>query len=244
VAVAAEGIRNPPNDSALDTDAPGARASDLSITKSAGVTSYTPGGTLTYTIAVGNAGPSDAAGVVVSDPVLALPQVASASWTCVAAGGATCAAGPVAGDLSDTISIPVGGSETYTLQLTLKPGASGDLANQASVAVATGAAIRLNDTAVDTDTAGPIATCRHEDRRRDELHAGRNAESYRSSSPMEGRARRGRRATRPRRAGRERELTQHVAGGARPRRRSDRRGLSDTISVPVGGSATLHRTRR
>ena len=44
--------------------------------------------------------------------VAALAQVASASWSCVAAGGASCTAGPVVGDIGDTTNIPVGGSAT------------------------------------------------------------------------------------------------------------------------------------
>jgi len=88
--------------------------------------------------------------------VLGLPQVAGASWTCVAAGGASCAAGPVAGNLADTISVPVGGSATYTLQLTLRSSAAGNLTNQASVALAAGASDPgpSNNTALDTDTRG------------------------------------------------------------------------------------------
>jgi len=89
------------NDSATDLDTAGRPVADLSITKTDGVESYVPGGTLTYTIVVSNAGPSDVAGVTVNDAVLALPQVNGATWTCAAVGGATCTAGPVTGDLSE-----------------------------------------------------------------------------------------------------------------------------------------------
>ena len=44
--------------------------------------------------------------------VIALPQVTGASWECVAAGGATCTAGPVVGDISDTVNLSVGGTAT------------------------------------------------------------------------------------------------------------------------------------
>src|SRR5260221_5506276 len=76
--------------------------SDLAITKTDNAPSYTSGDPVTYTIVVGNAGPDGAVGATVSDAVTALAQVASASWTCVAAGGATCTAGPVTGDIADT----------------------------------------------------------------------------------------------------------------------------------------------
>ncbi len=84
----------PANNSATDGDTVLQPTGDLSITKTDGVASYTPGSTVTYTIVVGNSGPSDVTGATVTDAVLALPQVAGASWTCAAAGGATCTAGP------------------------------------------------------------------------------------------------------------------------------------------------------
>ena len=49
----------PANNTATDTDTLDAEA-DLSITKDDGSLTYTPGGTVTYTIVVSNAGPSDA----------------------------------------------------------------------------------------------------------------------------------------------------------------------------------------
>src|SRR5262249_16186537 len=128
---------------------------DLAITKSDGVASYVAGSTVTYTIVVTNAGPSDAVGAKVDDAVTGLPQVASASWTCVGAGGATCAAGPVAGNIPDTVYVPVGGSVTYTLVTGLHSSAAGNLVNTATVAAGAGASdpAAANDTATDTDTA-------------------------------------------------------------------------------------------
>ena len=150
----------PGANSATDTDTPGPRVSDLSITKTDGVPSYTPGGTVTYTIVVANAGPSDAVGATVTDAVAALPQVASAHWTCVGAGGATCAAGPVTGDINDTVNVPVGGTATYTLVVTLRPGAAGDLVNTATVAPPAGSTDPGPgaNSATDTDTAGARVT--------------------------------------------------------------------------------------
>src|SRR5206468_3907828 len=116
-------------DNATDTDTAGARVSDLSITKSDGVPSYLAGSSVTYTIVVGNAGPSDAVGGTVNDSVLALPQVQGANWTCVAAGGATCTAGPTVGNINDTVNVPVGGTLTYTLLVATKSSATGDLVN-------------------------------------------------------------------------------------------------------------------
>jgi len=65
---------------------------DLSISKSDGSATYTPGGTATYVITVSNAGPDAATGVVVTDN---LPDgvTLSGPWTCTASGGTCSAAG-------------------------------------------------------------------------------------------------------------------------------------------------------
>ena len=62
-----------------------------------------------------------------------------ATWTCIAAAGASCTAGPVAGDLNDTPDLPVGGTATYTLIANLDPTASSNLVNTATVAAPAGA---------------------------------------------------------------------------------------------------------
>ena len=48
---------------------------DVSIAKSNGVTSQSPGATSSYTITVANAGPSAAAGVTINDPLPAAPHL-------------------------------------------------------------------------------------------------------------------------------------------------------------------------
>ena len=135
-----------------------ALVSDLSITMTDGAATYTAGGSVAYTIAVGNAGPAGVVGAKVNDPVTALTQIASASWTCVGSGGATCTAGRVTGDIVDTVDMPVGGTVTYTLVVELKCDASGDLINQATVTPPTGTedVVPDSNTAADTDTAATI----------------------------------------------------------------------------------------
>src|SRR5581483_6457760 len=56
----------PGNNGATDTDTLVASA-DLSITKTDGVTTATPGNALTYTITASNAGPSNASSATVAD---------------------------------------------------------------------------------------------------------------------------------------------------------------------------------
>jgi glycosylphosphatidylinositol phospholipase D len=131
---------------------------DLAITKTDGVTTTTPGGTVTYTIVVTNAGPSNAPGSTVTDTFPA--ACSSVSYTSVAAGGATGNTnGPAAGNIADIVDLPVGSSVTYTATCTISPAATGTLDNTATVA-ATGGATDPdpgNNSATDSDTLAPQA---------------------------------------------------------------------------------------
>jgi uncharacterized repeat protein (TIGR01451 family) len=120
----------PGNNSATDNDTLSAQA-DLSITKSDGLTTAAPGEAITYTIVAANAGPSDAPGATVTDVVPA--ALTGATWTCVGAGGGTCTAAG-AGNINDTVDLPVGGSVTYQLSAIINPSATGTLSNTATVA--------------------------------------------------------------------------------------------------------------
>ena len=128
---------------------------DLSITKTDGVTTATPGGSVTYTITASNAGPSDAPGSVVSD---IFPAALTATWTCAGAGGGTCTASG-SGNINDTVNLPSGGSATYTVSATISPSATGTLSNTATVSTAAGITDLTpgNNSATDTDTLAPQA---------------------------------------------------------------------------------------
>lgn len=82
------------------------RQADLSITKSDGSPTYTPGGSATYVLTVSNAGPDAVVGATVSDT---LPNGATLSgpWTCSATAGSSCSAasGGSAGDQSISLSV-------------------------------------------------------------------------------------------------------------------------------------------
>ncbi|MFO1424981.1 MAG: DUF11 domain-containing protein [Candidatus Competibacteraceae bacterium] len=143
----------PGNNSATDSDTLAASA-DLSITKTDNSTTYTPGGSVTYTITASNAGPSNVTGATVADT---FPAALTCAWTCVGAGGGTCAASG-SGNLNDTVNLPSGGSATYTASCTVATSATGPLSNTATVAAPGGVTDPTpgNNSATDTDAMATI----------------------------------------------------------------------------------------
>ncbi len=112
----------------------------VSIVKSANVTTVVAGGTIVYTIVVSNSGVMPANNTAVSDPIPA--GITSQSWSCVATGGATCAASGT-GAITDTIAtFPAGSFVTYTVtaQVSATPPAT------------------IGNTAVATPPAGTLCT--------------------------------------------------------------------------------------
>lgn len=129
---------------------------DLWITKDDGVAVALPGQPLTYVITVGNDGPNDAAGALVTDVFPA--ELLNVSWTCASAGGASCPGGGTE-SLNELVDLPVGSTVTFTTVSTVDPNASGTLSNTATVDVPpdmtdsdTG-----NNSATDTDSLDPSA---------------------------------------------------------------------------------------
>ncbi len=94
-------------------------SADVAVAKAATGTTYTPGGTDTYTLTITNTGPSDVTGVTVSD-ILPTGVTLSDSWSCSAdALGSACSAasGGTAGDatVSTTVDVVNGGTVTVTI---------------------------------------------------------------------------------------------------------------------------------
>jgi uncharacterized repeat protein (TIGR01451 family) len=147
---------NTANNSATDSDTLTPQA-DLSITKTDGVTSKVPGTSVTYTIVVSNSGPSDAPGTTVADTFPS--DLTGVTFTSVAAGGATGNTAAGSGNISDTLSLPSGGSVTYTVNATVKASATGSLSNTATVTAGAGVTDPTpgNNSATDTDTLTPQA---------------------------------------------------------------------------------------
>jgi len=129
---------------------------DLSVTNTNDGSMYTPGGTTTYTIVIGNNGPLDVAGATI---VHTLPAaLTSTTWTCTAAGGASCPAASGAGAISGNVTLPVGSRLTYLVVARISATASGDLTTSVAITAPEGIMdlVAANDSASDTDT--PPAT--------------------------------------------------------------------------------------
>jgi uncharacterized repeat protein (TIGR01451 family) len=113
-----------------------ASLADITITKTDGQTSATSGTSVTYTIVASNAGPAGAPSVAVAD---AFPgQISGVTWTCVGAGGGTCAASG-SGDINAVVGLPAGASVTFTASGTIDPAAAaGTLSNTATATLGGG----------------------------------------------------------------------------------------------------------
>ncbi len=130
---------------------------DLSITVTDGVTTATPGGTLTYTIVASNAGPDSAAAALVADVFPA--ALTNVTWTAIGAGGGAALAASGSGNLSESVDLPAGGSVTFTVTGTLGAGVTGTLSNTATISAPDGVIdpAARNNSATDTDTLTPQA---------------------------------------------------------------------------------------
>ena len=126
---------------------------DLRVTKTLASTSMTPGNTVTYNLQVTNNGPSDAAGIVLTDAVpaasaaaLSITDASSPDMTCTSDVTATCT----------LASLPAGQSTTVTVTAQLTPSAAGGaaFANTANVTATTPDPDVSNNTATATSTVG------------------------------------------------------------------------------------------
>jgi uncharacterized repeat protein (TIGR01451 family) len=110
----------------ISEDTTVATLADLSIAKSGDPATVLAGETLTYTLVVDNAGPSDAQNVTVTDTLPAEVAVVSVEPVTTTQEGQT---------LSwDLASLPSGESQTFTVTVAVDSGASSSLVNDAEVA--------------------------------------------------------------------------------------------------------------
>ncbi|MEO8486316.1 MAG: hypothetical protein ABI585_08255, partial [Betaproteobacteria bacterium] len=124
---------------------------DLSVTKTDGVTQVAAGTSTIYVVVVGNAaGSAIVAGANFTDPEPA--NATFTSWTCVASAGASCTANG-SGSINDTVTIPPGGTLTYSITAAVPAGASGQVVNVATIQQPASVidSNTGNNTATDTD---------------------------------------------------------------------------------------------
>jgi uncharacterized repeat protein (TIGR01451 family) len=111
------------------------RSADLAVTLSGEPSAVADGQPVSWTIGVTNAGPLAATGAAVTD--LFPSTVTGVTWSCVAAGGASCPAGG-SGNLGATVTVPVGGSLTIQATGTASLGAARQVPDTVTVAVPSG----------------------------------------------------------------------------------------------------------
>jgi trimeric autotransporter adhesin len=142
-----------------------ANSADLEVSKTDGVSSYSPGDLLVYTIVLRNLGPDAANGVTLTDTIPA--SLFNASWTCVSANGASCPQAGGVGNVNVTIAaLPATASVTYTLQANVTTPTPAQVVNTAQVSIGS---LPIqdpnlnNNSATDTNFAGTIFSNGFED---------------------------------------------------------------------------------
>jgi len=128
---------------------------DITISKSNGVSTVTPGLDVTYTINVFNRGPSDANGVVIKDTFSS--QLQNVRWSCIATARATCPASSGTGDINVSSFIGTLNNVTFTVTARVSPSAFLYLVNEASANSTNSDSDYSNNIATDTDDLYPVA---------------------------------------------------------------------------------------
>ena len=126
---------NGANNSATDTDI-AAPVADLSVSKTDGSATYSPGGSTTYTIVVTNNGPSFVTGATVTDILPA--AITSATWTATYTGTGSTGPASGSGNISTSVNLASGGTATFIVTANISSTATGNLVNTASAGVPTG----------------------------------------------------------------------------------------------------------
>jgi uncharacterized repeat protein (TIGR01451 family) len=108
----------------------------ITLTDNVGGSSVTPttgtavaGTSITYTIVASNTGPSTVSGAETYNPLSVIHAISSDSWTATGSGGATGFTPSGTGSIDDIVTIPAGGSVTYTVVAVISSSATGTLSN-------------------------------------------------------------------------------------------------------------------
>jgi len=108
---------------------------ELAVTNTDGQTSLSAGSATSYTATISNNGPAD---VTVVNASVSIPMPAAltgVSWTCAGSGGASCSAANGAGSISTTVTVPLGGMITFTVNATISLEFAGLLSSTVTVAL-------------------------------------------------------------------------------------------------------------
>lgn len=133
---------------------------DLSVTKTDGTSNYIPGTDLVYTVTVTNNGPTAVTGATVTDPVPAGIPAANVVYTAVASSGSTTnVVGSQNGAINDIVSLPVNGTVTYTVKVSVPSSFTGNLVNTATVTSPANVIDNNTSNNAVTDTNTSIANC-------------------------------------------------------------------------------------
>jgi uncharacterized repeat protein (TIGR01451 family) len=146
------------NNSAIDTDTV-RLAADLSSGMTDHACFVLPDSSITYTLQVENGGPNPAVGAIVSGHFPA--SLTGVSWTCTGSGGGTCGDPSGAGDISQNVDLPAGGTVTYTATATVPIGATGWLVATSAVTAPAGVvdAVAANNGGLDLDATEQPVFC-------------------------------------------------------------------------------------
>src|SRR5258706_9043114 len=136
----------PPPPTSTNTSVPPPPSADLQITNTDNATEYAAGIPVQYTIVVSNAGPNSVTGATVSDTFSA--NLTSVKWTCSGSGSCTASG---AGDINDTVNLPVGTFVTYTVNATVITTPTSSLVNTSTVSAGITDPIPGNNSATDND---------------------------------------------------------------------------------------------
>lgn len=131
--------------------ASGGPSADLYVTVTDGKTSAVAGAQNTYTIVVGNGGPSYVTGAVIKDTFLSI--FSGVTYSATQTGGAYGYTVSGSGNINDTVTLPSGTSITYRATGKLSAAATGTFSDKASVTLPSGITDpnTSNNSATDTD---------------------------------------------------------------------------------------------
>jgi|GEM_PF-2259860 len=143
------------NDGAHCVTSPITFEADLSVAKTNNANVYIAGMSTTYTIVVTNNGSFGVMNAHVSDPLPTGIPAGNVSYTAVASSGSiTNVSGTQTGAINDYVSLPSGGTVTYTVTVDIPASFTGDLVNTVTVTPSADSEDPdlSNNTATDTDT--------------------------------------------------------------------------------------------